>query len=117
MRLDTKQPAKARFPDNPQLQAVADDLYGRLAALEAAGTVTGPAGTAGAAGATGPAGPGQTVHHMLVMWSNPTGYVEARASVPSGWLYCDGTNGTPDMVWDENGGTGGTGYNIWIMKA
>lgn len=67
-------------------------LTTRVATLEAQfaqGGVTGPMGPRGPRGsagasATAPAG-------AIVVWSG------LLADIPSGWVLCDGTNGTPDL--------------------
>jgi hypothetical protein len=51
---------------------------------------TGATGTTGGVGATGPAGSGGSVPQgIIVMWDS--------ASIPTGWLECNGTSGTPDL--------------------
>lgn len=40
----------------------------------------------------------------------PAGAIVARETVPQGWYYCDGTNGTPDLTADELPGL------KWIQK-
>jgi microcystin-dependent protein len=57
---------------------------------------TGPAGLQGPAGPQGepgPAGPsaGNLPIGAIVIWPGPT------SSIPSGWVLCDGQNGTPDL--------------------
>ena len=51
-----------------------DNIYG----------IIGVAATSGSGGAYVPSG-------LIAIWSGATG------SIPSGWLICDGTNGTPDL--------------------
>jgi len=53
---------------------------------------TGPAGPTGATGSTGPAGSDAAIPAgVIVMWG---GLVSA---IPSGWVLCNGSNGTPDL--------------------
>ena len=77
------------------------------AALQGPQGVQGPQGPAGAdgaqgaqgaqgpQGATGPQGPAGSdasfPSGVIVMWSG------SNASIPSGWLLCNGSNGTPDL--------------------
>lgn len=51
---------------------------------------TGATGATGPRGATGPAGPGLSAG-IIVMWSGVTN------NIPSGWVLCNGSNGTPDL--------------------
>lgn len=76
-------------------QVVGFDASGKPAAIskeELRGPqgIQGPAGATGAQGPQGPAGPGMP-SGAIVMWS---GSVNA---IPSGWLLCNGSNGTPDL--------------------
>lgn len=54
---------------------------------------TGPAGTGGIQGATGDAGPSAASFNQgfIVMWSG------SSATIPSGWVLCNGSSGTPDL--------------------
>ena len=68
----------------------------------------GPQGEQGEQGETGPQGPsGSVPSGIIAMWG---GLV---ANIPSGWLLCDGNNGTPNLsdrfVKGTTGNPGGTG--------
>lgn len=52
--------------------------------------IQGPIGATGPQGPQGPAGPGMP-SRVIVMWSG------AVNEIPSGWLLCNGQNGTPDL--------------------
>ena len=55
----------------------------------------GPSGSGGATGPTGPPGPSGTDASLpagvIVAWSG------SQASIPSGWVLCNGSNSTPDL--------------------
>ena len=55
----------------------------------------GPSGSGGATGPTGPPGPAGTDAALpagvIVAWSG------SQASIPSGWVLCNGSNSTPDL--------------------
>lgn len=76
-------------------QVVGFDANGKPAAvskeeLRGPQGIQGPVGATGAQGPQGPAGPGMP-SGVIVMWSG------AANAIPSGWLLCNGTSGTPDL--------------------
>jgi len=56
----------------------------------AASTVPGPTGPTGETGPTG-TGTGAVPSGAIILWSG------SIANIPTGWLLCDGTNGTPNL--------------------
>lgn len=76
-------------------QVVGFDANGKPAAvskeeLRGPQGIQGPVGATGAQGPQGPAGPGMP-SGVIVMWSG------AANAIPSGWVLCNGSNGTPDL--------------------
>lgn len=66
----------------------------------------GPSGATGATGAAGPAGSDATIPSgIVVMWSG------SSVTIPSGWLLCNGSNGTPDLR-DRFIVGAGSSYNV-----
>jgi len=62
------------------------------AALQGPTGPTGADGPTGPTGSTGPTGPtGPLTSGIIVIWSG------ALSASPSGWVLCDGLNGTPDL--------------------
>src|SRR4030042_5874426 len=61
--------------------------------VEVATGAKGDKGGTGDQGETGPQGPagGEFPSGIIVMWHG------LLSAIPSGWLLCDGTNGTPDL--------------------
>lgn len=76
-------------------QVVGFDVNGKPAAvskeeLRGPQGIQGLVGATGAQGPQGPAGPGMP-SGVIVMWSG------AANAIPSGWVLCNGSNGTPDL--------------------
>ena len=65
---------------------------------------TGATGPRGDTGAVGPAGPGLSTG-IIVMWSGTAN------NIPSGWVLCNGSNGTPDL-WNRFVIGGGGDYTV-----
>lgn len=61
------------------------------AGIQGLAGAVGAQGPAGTVGAPGPAGPATGVSGTIVAWRG------TAATVPSGWVVCDGSNGTPNL--------------------